>query len=167
MNVTPSSRIEVIEDSQSSLKRHRDLFGEVIPIQCTNKQTSKCTPLAKENKTKSKRKIQSPEDLPMDDLINRPTRVFIPTPKIIKIMKDAQAELYSLMGLNNSSSDASMVLTDSLNISGVQNLQDSPKPTTHKEKKCETYSINNENDEKCPKENSQLFKGKSLLLTIN
>lgn len=159
---TPDSQqINMIEDSQSSLKGHRDLFGEIIPDnKCASEPVSKCTRITKKNNTERKRKKQQCEDFSLDSPINRPTRVFIPTPRIIRIMKEAQTELYSLMGLNNSSNDVSVISTDSLNVSGVQHLQDSPRPTAQKEKKSETNPINNESDEKRAEEISQIFKGR-------
>lgn len=115
------SPVKVVEDSQSSLKGHRDLFGELIPRDnCKNT-------LLPENKSikrtlGSKKKKIPYEDITMISPIKRPTRVFIPTPRIMRIMKDAQTELYSLMGLNKSSSEISVVSSDSLDISGVHNL---------------------------------------------
>lgn len=160
---TMNSQIEMIEDSQSSLKGHRDLFGELIPYKCIDK----CTPVSKRKKPESKRKKpeskkkkQPYENLSVDSPINRPTRVFIPTPRIIKIMKDAQTELYSLMGLNKSSSDVSVVSSDSLNVSGIQHLENSPKPTVQQRKEFKTDFIKN------TKNISQIFNGK-FLFTIS
>lgn len=115
------SPVKVVEDSQSSLKGHRDLFGELIP-----RDNCKSTLLPENKSTKktlgSKKKKIPYEDITMISPIKRPTRVFIPTPRIMRIMKDAQTELYSLMGLNKSSSEVSVVSNDSLEISGVHNL---------------------------------------------
>lgn len=115
------SPVKVIEDSQSSLKGHRDLFGELIP-----RDNCKST-LLPENKSMkktlgSKKKKIPYKDITMISPIKRPTRLFIPTPRIMRIMKDAQTELYSLMGLNKSSSEVSVVSNNSLDISGVHNL---------------------------------------------
>lgn len=115
------SPVKVVEDSQSSLKGHRDLFGELIP-----RDNCKSTLLPENKSTKktlgSKKKKIPYEDITLISPIKRPTRVFIPTPRIMRIMKDAQTELYSLMGLNKSSSEVSVVSNDSLEISGVHNL---------------------------------------------
>lgn len=84
--------------------------------------------------------------------IKIPNKLFFPTPKIINIMKEAQLELYTLMGLNKSSSDISVVSNNSLNVSGIQNLVDSPKPKTQN-------VINNE-EEQNP---FQILKGKCFI----
>jgi len=155
------SQLKVIEDSQTSLKEHRDLFGELIPrdefvsnAKTKNKSTKK-TPV-------SKKKKQPSEEIMIDSPIIRPKRVFIPTPKFMKIMKEAQTELYSLMGVNKSSSDISVVTTDSLNVSGIQDLQVSPIKSTRNESK--TNSKNNDND----KESRRVLEGKfSLICTYN
>jgi microcephalin len=155
------SQLKVIEDSQTSLKEHRDLFGELIPqdkfvsnSETKNKSTKK-TPV-------SKKKKQPSEEIIIYSPIIRPKRVFIPTPKFVKIMKEAQTELYSLMGVNKSSSDISIVTTDSLNVSGIQDLQASPIKSTRNESK--TNSKNNDND----KESRRVLEGKfSLICTYN
>jgi len=98
------SELQVIEDSQTSLKGHRDLFGELIPhdgfvsnAEAKNKSIKKI-PV-------SKKKKQPDEEIMIDSPVIRPKRVFIPTPKFMKLMKEAQTELYSLMGVNKSLSD--------------------------------------------------------------
>lgn len=150
------SLVEVVEDSQTSLKGHRDLFGELIP---DNRGKNNPTPEKKPVKktTESKKKKLPYYDLVMDQMIDsparRPTRVFIPTPRIMKIMKDAQTELYSLMGLNQSSSDVSVRSNDSLNVSGVHDLLDSS-----------TTNARNENSD--DDSNSSILKGK-FVLTID
>ncbi|XP_022174220.1 uncharacterized protein LOC111036501 [Myzus persicae] len=129
------SELEVIEDSQTSLKGHRDLFGELIPqdnfvsnINDAKNKSTKKTLVSKKNK-------QQNEEIVVDSPIIRPKRVFIPTPKFMKLMKEAQTELYSLMGVNKSSSDISVVTNDSLNVSGIQNLEVSPITSTRNESK--------------------------------
>uniref|UniRef100_A0A2H8TMI7 Microcephalin n=1 Tax=Melanaphis sacchari TaxID=742174 RepID=A0A2H8TMI7_9HEMI len=146
------SQLKVIEDSQTSLKEHRDLFGELIPqdelasnAETKNKSTKK-TPV-------SKKKKQPGEKITIDSPVIRPKRVFIPTPKFMKLMEEAQTELYSLMGINKSSSDVSVVTTDSLDVSGIQDLQDSPIKSIRNESK--TNLKNNDND----KESRQILKG--------
>ncbi|XP_001949045.2 uncharacterized protein LOC100168837 [Acyrthosiphon pisum] len=146
------SELQVIEDSQTSLKGHRDLFGELIP---QDEFVSNTEAKKKSNKktTVSKKKKQSDEEIMIDSPILRPKRVFIPTPKFMKLMKEAQTELYSLMGVNKSSSDISVVTSDTLNVSGIQNLEDSPIKSIRNEPK--TNSKNNDND----KESRQILEG--------
>ncbi|XP_060877830.1 uncharacterized protein LOC132950410 isoform X2 [Metopolophium dirhodum] len=136
------SELKVIEDSQTSLKGHRDLFGELIP---QDEFVSNAEAKNKSNKktTVSKKKKQSDEEI--DSPIMRPKRVFIPTPKFMKLMKEAQTELYALMGVNKSSSDISVVTSDALNVSGIQNLEDSPIKSIRNESK--TNSKNNDSDD--------------------
>lgn len=140
------SQIEAIADSQSSMKGHRDLFGVLIPDDkwgCCSTSTTKSN--KKTSLTKSKKK--SPNNTPLSNSMNKPQQIFIPTPQIVDIMKEAQTELYSLMGLNNSSSEVSVVSTDSLNVSGVQLLDTS-------------VSNNNLNNTKNEKKTSEILKGK-------
>ncbi|XP_025420751.1 uncharacterized protein LOC112690864 isoform X2 [Sipha flava] len=115
------SQTEVIEDSQSSIKGHRDLFGVLIP---DDKWGNNLSPKTKSNKktsvTKSKKK--SLQDTVSSNSFKKPQQIFIPTPKIVELMKEAQTELYNLMGLNKSSSDLSVSSTGSFNVSGVQLL---------------------------------------------
>lgn len=147
------SPVEVIEDSETSLKGYRDLFGELIP---DNRGKNDPTPENKSVKkaTRSKKKKPPSDGLvigrTMDNPARTPARVFIPTPRIMKIMKDAQTELYSLMGLNQSSSDVSVRSTDSLNVSGVRDLLDSS--TTN------AQNANSDDDS-----NSSILKGKFKL----
>jgi microcephalin len=115
------SQTEVIEDSQSSIKGHRDLFGVLIP---DDKWGNNLSPKTKSNKktsvTKSKKKLL--QDTVSSNSFKKPQQIFIPTPKIVELMKEAQTELYTLMGLNKSSSDLSVSSSGSLNVSGVQRL---------------------------------------------
>lgn len=152
------SQLKVIEDSQTSLKGHRDLFGELIPDTPQDKLVSNVEGKNTKNKSTkrtpaSKKKKQPDEEIRIDSPIIKPKRVFIPTPKFIKLMKEAQTELYSLMGVNKSSSDISVVTTDSLNVSGIQDLQDSPIPSKKNESK--TNSKNNDNG----KESRRVLEG--------
>lgn len=149
---TPDSRVQVVEDSHPSVEGHIDLFGELIP---ETKSVSEPIPKTKYvRKTPvSKRKKKPPIEPVIVSPIRKPHRTFIPTPRIIKLMKDAQSELYSLMGLNHSSSDVSTVSNDSLNVSGVQSLLESPKSSATK--KSDANSTNIENSSKSP-----VFKGK-------
>jgi len=165
------SELEVIEDSQASLKGHRDLFGELIPqdefvsnTDNKNKSTKK-TPI-------SKKKKRLNEENMIDSPVIRPKRVFIPTPKFMKLMKEAQSELYSLMGVNKSSSDVSIVTNDSLNVSGIQNLEDSPIPSIINESKTNLKNsvIHTHNSTKLDndKESRRIFEGKfSLIYAYN
>jgi len=155
------SELQVIEDSQTSLKGHRDLFGELIPQDVFVSNTEAKNKLNKK-KTASKKKKQSDEEIICDSPVIKPKKMFIPTPKFMKLMKEAQTELYSLMGVNKSSSDISVVTNDSLNVSGIQNLEDSPIKNIRNE--SETNSNNNDTDEK----SRRVLEGKlSLICTYN
>jgi len=164
------SELEVIEDSQASLKGHRDLFGELIPqdefvsnadnIDHKNKSVKK-TPISR------KKKRLNEEDM-IDSPVIRPKRVFIPTPKFMKLMKEAQTELYSLMGVNKSSSDVSIVTNDSLNVSGIQNLEDSP--IISKVNESRTNSVVHTHNSTKPdndKESRRIFEGKFSLIPMH
>lgn len=125
-----NSQVDVIDASESPLKQHRDLFGEVIQYEspALNDTTNTSTPASR------KRKQKKWEEVIEESPISRPKRVFIPTPRIVKLMKDAQMELCSVMGHSNSINDTSIVSEDSLNVSGVQNLIDSPQALKNKSK---------------------------------
>lgn len=150
------SLINVIEDSQSSLKKHRDLFGELTPNPRSKDVAGKSISTKKQASKENEQPTE--ENLEPDNSVQRPPRVFIPTPQIIKLMKDTHTELYSLMGLNKSSSDISVVSNNSLNISGVQNLQDSPVRGLNNKSKI-TMLIN-ENFTKSP----PIFDGKFSII---
>lgn len=148
--------IDVIDDSQSSLKGHRDLFGQLASAgPCCSEDlpgrraSAEKTRPSKENVPPSAERI-----IESNGSSQRPPRVFIPTPQIIKLMKDAHSELYSLMGLNTSSSDLTVGSNDSLNISGVQDLQDSPVQSSKNRSK--TTLLINENYKGSP----PIFDGK-------
>lgn len=149
---TPDPRVEVVEDSHPSVEGHIDLFGELIP---ETRSVSEPVPKTKcvRRTPVSKRKKKPAKELVMVSPVKQPQRTFIPTPRIIKLMKDAQSELYSLMGLNQSTSDVSVTSNDSLNVSGVQSLLDSPKSSA---KKPDVNASNVESSRKSP-----IFKGKS------
>lgn len=142
------SQIEMVDDSQLPMPGYRDLFGELIPTTCTNKPTTD-KPVKKKPTSRKKKHEESFQISPR----KKPTSIFIPTPQIIRIMKEAQSELYSLMGLNKSSSDISNVSTDSLNVSGIQQLPISPIPSAQKE--CKKNFVNKINEEL-----PQVLKGK-------
>jgi len=74
-------------------------------------------------------------------------------------MEEAQKELYEMMGITNSN-NVSVVSTDSLNVSGVQHIQDSPQISINNESK--RNNGNNDNDKKSQK----VFEGK-LKCSIN
>ncbi|XP_060856102.1 uncharacterized protein LOC132933848 isoform X2 [Metopolophium dirhodum] len=124
---------------------YRDLFGELIPPDVVSNE---------EAKNKSIKKTQKKKKQPReDDIVTKPKRVFIVTPKFMKCMMEAQKELYSLMGVSTSSSKVSVVSTDSLNVSGVQHLQDNPQISKSNESKIN--SKNNDNEKK----NQHLLEG--------
>ncbi|XP_026819681.1 uncharacterized protein LOC113558423 [Rhopalosiphum maidis] len=135
----------------SPLEGYRDLFGELIPpnecvnnAEVKNKSTKKKTPV-------SKRKKLPYEDIFVDTPVIKPKRVFVPTPRMMKCMMEAQKELYSFMGIQKSSSNVSIVSNDSLNVSGVQHLKDSPITSIKNVSKINTEN----NDEK----SQQVLKG--------
>lgn len=162
--IASGSQVRVVEDSQLSPKGHRDLFGELIPPSVISRvDEPKAEPSAPSKKTpasRKKRRDSIDELLNMDTPVRRPTRVFIPTPRIIKIMKDAQADLYHLMGLNKSStSDTSVISNESLNVSGVQSLMGSPIRGSPIQLETNSPSINNSIHE-----SRSVLEGKYLLI---
>jgi len=144
--------LKVIED-QSLLEGHRDLFGELIPPdECvTNAEVKK-----KSNKKtpRSKKRKQPYEELLFDTPSTRPKRLFIPTPKIIKIMNESYKELCSLMSPKTSQNNVSIVSTNSINVSGVEQILDSPISSIRSETK-----INKENNENI-KKSQRVLEGK-------
>jgi len=143
----------VVKDSQTSCEGHIDLFGELIPPdECVTNEEAK----NKSNKKTPKKKKQPYEEL-VDTPI-RPKRVFIQTPRFMKMMKEAQKDLYECMA-RMSSNKVSVVSTDSLNVSGVQHLQDSPQININNESK-----INTENNDK-DKKPQQVLEGKLKCFT--
>lgn len=147
------SDFQVGKDSQTSLEGYRDLFGELIPPdECVSNEEAKNESIKK--KSVIKKKKQPYEEHFFDTPTIRPKRMFIPTAKIMKLMKEAQKELYSCMGVRMNSNKASVVSTDSINVSGVQNLQDSPQISISNESKINTD--HNDNDKK----SQQVLEGK-------
>lgn len=147
------SDFQVVNDSQTSSEGYRDLFGElIVPDECVSNEEAKNKSIKK--KSVIKKKKQPYEELFFDTPTVRPTRIFIRTAKIMRLMKEAQKELYSCMGVRMNSSKVSVVSTDSLNVSGVQNLQDSPQISISDESKINTE--NNDNDKK----SQQVLEGK-------
>lgn len=147
---TPCPR--VIENiSYSSVKGHIELFGELI---LETRSVSEPIPKTKFaiRTPASKRKKKPAKELVMTSPFKREKRTFIPTPRMIKVMKESLAELYSIMGLNQSASN------DSLNISGVQRLPDSPESST---KKSDADSTNIENSKK-----STILEGKLKIFLV-
>lgn len=139
------------KNSQTSSQNLIDLFGEIIsPGVCINnadaknksvKKTPRKTPVSR------KKKLPYEENL-TDTPVIRPKRVFVPTQRMLRGMMEAQKELYlSMNRMNKSPNNVSIASTDSLNVSGVQNLQDSPITTEIKKEN---------NDEK----SQQVLKGK-------
>uniref|UniRef100_A0A2S2PST0 Microcephalin n=1 Tax=Schizaphis graminum TaxID=13262 RepID=A0A2S2PST0_SCHGA len=152
IDIELSSNLDLCIDSDISLlEGHRDLFGELIPpdvcvsdTEAKDKSTKKKTPA-------SKRKKLPYEDVFVNSPVIKPKRVFIVTPRLLKCMVEAQKELDSHMGVKKSSSNVSIVSNDSLNVSGVQHLQDSPITSIKNVSK-----INTENNDKKPQ---QVLKG--------
>jgi len=149
LDLFKDSCLEVNKTSQKSFEGHLDLFGEVIPpdVPVSNEE-AKNKPI---KKTRKKKK-QPYEEL--FDTPSRPQKVFIHTGRFFKVMMEAQKELYSLMGVPMSSSKVPVVSTGSLNVSGVQHIQDSPQISISNESK-----IKSENKDNC-KEPHQILEGK-------
>ncbi|XP_022182377.1 uncharacterized protein LOC111042164 [Myzus persicae] len=133
--------IDVTNDSQTSLEGHRDLFGELIPEECVSDKVVKNKSI---RKTPGSKKKKFPHEELLFDTPTRPKRVFIPTPKLLKSMFEGHKELYSLMGASARSSNVSIASTDSLNVSGVERLQDSPVTTVRNESKKNIKENDNE-----------------------
>jgi len=141
------------KNSQTSSTNQIDLFGEIIPpVVCiSNADANKKSVKKTSRKTPVSRKKKLPyEDNLIDTPVTRPKRVFIPTPMMMKATTEAQKELYSFT--NSSPSNVSIVSTDSLNVSGVQSLQDSPITTIRNEP-----NIKKENNDM---KSQQVLKGK-------
>lgn len=136
------SQLDVVESSQSSLKGYRDLFGEFIPYDAFVSSTSKEIPENKSiKKTQELKKKRLCEKIQKTTPKKGPPRMF-PTPKIIKIMQNAQTELYSLMGHNSySTSDDSVESDRDLNVSGIHQLLDSPVSSKRDENDKETRAV--------------------------
>jgi len=138
------------KNSQTSSENHIDLFGEIIPPDvCISNGDAK-------NKSVKKTPVSKKKKLPYEDTlidtpVIRPKRVFIPTPRMMQVMMESHKELYSLM--NRSPSNVSIASTDSLNVSGVQHLQDSPITTIRNEPKIKKENNNND------KKSQQVLKG--------
>ncbi|CAI6376320.1 unnamed protein product [Macrosiphum euphorbiae] len=140
-----NSNLDWFADSGSQVPQddgYRDLFGELIPPdECVSNE---------EAKNKSNKKTPRKRKQPRDDYFDTPTRpkrLFIPTKRFMIAMEEAKKELYELMGKTNSKK-VSVVSTDSLNVSGVQHIQDSPQTSMN--------NGNNDNDKK----SQQVFEGK-------
>jgi len=138
---------KAVNDSQTSLEGHRDLFGELIPDDCVSNEKVKNKSIKKTPVSKKKKRPY--EELLFNTPTIRPKRVFIPTPRLIKCMQEAHKELYSIMNARTSSSNVSIVSTNGLNVSGVQNLQDSPRTSISNDSK--TNIENDDNNKKSEK----------------
>lgn len=160
-SIMPDSQLELVEDSESSLKGHRDLFGELIP-NSSYVNNPKTNSNSNKKMSNSKRKKRPQEEFVISP-IKITNKVFFPSPRIINIMKDAQTELYTLMGLNKSSSDVSIISNNSLNVSGIQSLLDSPNTTPNTRNESNTSMINNENN----KDPSRILEGKFFINFLN
>ncbi|XP_003244772.1 microcephalin isoform X1 [Acyrthosiphon pisum] len=136
------------KDSQTSLEGYKDLFGEVIPPDEPVSNEGAKNKLIKKTPRKKKKPNEELFDTP-----TRPKRVFICTPRFIRVMEEARKELYECMAGSMRSSKVSVVSTDSLNVSGVQHLQDSPQTSINNESKINAG--NNDNDKK----SQQVFEG--------
>lgn len=153
LDLFKDSCLEVNKTSQKSFEGHLDLFGEVIPpdVPVSNEE-AKNKPIKKTRKKKKQ---------PYEELFDTPSRrqkVFIHTGRFFKVMMEAQKELYSLMGVPMSSSKVPVVSTGSLNVSGVQHIQDSPQISISNESK-----IKSENKDNC-KEPHQILEGLVLFV---
>ncbi|XP_027851704.2 microcephalin-like [Aphis gossypii] len=138
------------KNSQTSSEIQIDLFGEIIPPDVCISNADAKNKSVKKTPVSRKKKLPNKDTL-IDTPVIRPKRVFIPTPRMMKVMMEAQKELYSFM--NSSPSNVSIASTDSLNVSGVQHLQNSPITTIRNEPKIKKES--NDNDKK----SQQVLKG--------
>ncbi|CAH1733335.1 unnamed protein product [Aphis gossypii] len=106
---------------------HIDLFGEIIPPNACSSKTEPKNKSVKKTAVPKKRKLFH-EDSLIDTPVIKPKRIFIPTPRMLRVMASVMAEsrkeLYELM--NRDSSNVSITSTDSLNVSGIQHLPESP-----------------------------------------
>lgn len=152
---TSDSHVEVTVDSRSPVGGHIDLFGKVIPSiessskSCLTKSKSKCvkrTPTSKKKKHLFKEQVTNSS-------IRKPLKRFTSTPRMVNIMKEAQGELNSIMGINQCPMDTSIETNYGLNISGVKSLVDGS--TSSEVKKPESNSTINEDYIKSP-----VFEGK-------
>ncbi|XP_022160888.1 uncharacterized protein LOC111026995 [Myzus persicae] len=112
--------IDVTNDSQTSLEGHRDLFGELIPEECVSDKVVQNKSIRKTPGSKKKK-------LPHEELL-------FDTPPRPNSLMDASAR----------SSNVSIASTDSLNVSGVERLQDSPVTTGKNESKIHIKEEDNE-----------------------
>jgi hypothetical protein len=124
--------MKMIEDAQSS-EQYTDLFGAVIPTVERNTSASKTESNQKTLVTKIKRK-------PKKNIVSS-NSLKKPLPQ--RITKDMNVS----MGITKKASDVSALSTGSLNVSGVQRLDE---------------SISNLNYSKNEKESSEILKGKFL-----
>uniref|UniRef100_A0A2S2PWA9 Microcephalin n=1 Tax=Sipha flava TaxID=143950 RepID=A0A2S2PWA9_9HEMI len=123
------SQMKMIEDAQSS-EQYTDLFGAVIPTVERNTSASKTESNQKTLVTKIKRK-------PKKNIVSS-NSLKKPLPQ--RITKDMNVS----MGITKKASDVSALSTGSLNVSGVQRLDE---------------SISNLNYSKNEKESSEILKG--------
>lgn len=114
-------------------------FGASV-VESSDKPVSNRSAPVKKKHVSTKRKHK--KDNTTDDLLNmeipvrRPTRVFIPTRRIMKIMYEAKADLlrYGAMNAkNNMKCDSSLACDENLDVSGIDALSENPVPSTSKE----------------------------------
>lgn len=129
---------------------HIDLFGEIIPPNACSSKTEPKNKSVKKTPVSKKKKL-SHEDSLIDTPVRKPKRIFIPTPRMMRVMAESQKELYALM--NRNSSNVSITSTDSLNASGIQHLPESPITPIRNQPKI-NHAINDD-DKKF-----QVLKGK-------
>jgi microcephalin len=123
----------MIEDAQSS-EEYTDLFGAVIPVV---KRDTTSTPIAE---SKKKTLVTKMKRTPKKNIVSSNSlKKRLPQ----KITKD----MYVSMGITKKSSDVSALSTESLNVSGVQQLDE---------------SISNLNNSKNEKKSSEVLGGKFL-----
>lgn len=144
------SHVEVATDSHSIVEGHIDSFGKVIPSTesdskpCLTKSKTKCV---KRTLVSKKEKLPIKEQL-MNSPIRKPKKTFTSTPEMSSIMKESQAELYSIMGVNQLAMNTLIITNDSLDINGVKSLLDCS--TSIEMSKPESNSTNNEDNIKTP-----------------
>lgn len=158
VSTTPDSWMEIVENSRPSAEGHIDIFGEPkSPTESGRKSSTKTkyvrkTPISKKKKQPSKNLVENRSS-------KKPQKTFTSTPRIIKTMKETLSESYSTVEVNQCSTDTLIVTDNSLNISGIQSLQDSS--TLSVLPKSDLNSTKNNDDEK-----STIFKGKLEIIFV-
>lgn len=116
------SQLDMMEDSP--MEGHRDLFGALIPDDKWGCSSTSQTISNKKTETKSKKK--QAKDVKSSNSATNPRRNMLP-PNVGQIMREAQLELESSMGINKISSGVPALSTGSRDNSGITQLNKSHK----------------------------------------